>query len=58
MSSPVQHFPSYENQVAHRLRFNLLPFSNAPPPQGGSVANTARVASVVVGEFRDPGENQ
>lgn len=25
---------------------------------GGSVANTARVASVVVGEFRDPGENQ
>jgi len=25
---------------------------------GGSVANTARVASVVVGEFRDPGDNQ
>ena len=26
--------------------------------KGGSVANTARVASVVVGEFRDPGDNQ
>jgi len=25
---------------------------------GGSVANTARVASVVVGEFRDPGDNE
>ena len=33
MSSPVQHFPSYENQLVHRLRFNLLPFSNASPPR-------------------------
>ena len=33
---------------SHRSVFSL----------GGSVANTARVASVVVGEFRDPGDNQ
>ena len=36
------------------VHLNLFQSSN----KGGSVANTARVASVVVGEFRDPGENQ